>query len=114
MHRSRAKPPNLAVQSTAARASRQPRTVSDNEKSRARKISADTAKLIAAEYCLFHYPTLYTAGTPRLSAEQDTPVWVVPIVLASPTRGLMGEVGELHIDAVGKKIVASTERAAVV
>jgi hypothetical protein len=72
------------------------------------KIDAGAAKLIVTEYCLFHYPTLYTAGVPSLLLDQQ--LWIVPIVLATPSRGLLGQVGELHVDARNGSVVASTSR----
>jgi hypothetical protein len=77
-------------------------------------IDAETAKLTASEYCLFHYPTLYTAGTPCLVAELIHRVWMVPIVLATPARGVLGRVGELRVDAQSGKVIASTDRDEVV
>jgi hypothetical protein len=77
-------------------------------------IDAETAKLTATEYCLFHFPTLYTAGTPSLASQCDGVRWTVPIVLATPARGLLGQVGELHIDARSGQVIGSTDRSAVI
>ena len=77
-------------------------------------IDEAAAKLTATEYCLFHYPTLYTAGAPCLVSQKTKQVWVVPIVLASPTRGVLGEVGQLKIDLRSGQVIAATDRAEVV
>jgi hypothetical protein len=77
-----------------------------------RAIAGQRAQLIAIEYCLFHYPTLYTGGVSKRSA--DKKYWIVPIVLSSPTHGWMGEVGRLLIDAYTGKVLDSTDRAQVV
>jgi hypothetical protein len=79
-----------------------------------RIIDVETAKLTATEFCLFHYPTLYTAMAPSLSSDDNRSLWLVPIVLATPTRGVLGQVGELRIDARSGKVVASTGRSEVV
>jgi len=46
-----------------------------------------------------------------LSQEHD---WIVPIVLSSPLYGLLGQVGELRIDARTAEVVAATDRPQVV
>src|SRR5437868_2238754 len=78
------------------------------------RIDANTAKLTATEYCLFHYPTLYTAGTPYPLSDQACSVWTVPIVLATPSHGVLGQVGELQVDARSGEVIASTDRSEVV
>jgi hypothetical protein len=75
-------------------------------------MGADAVKQRAIEYCLFHYPTLYTAGVPRPHASQK--VWIVPIVLEDPEAGISEAVGELRIDAGAHEIIASTPAAEVV
>ena len=80
---------------------------------RPRGVSADRAKLIAIEYCLFHYPTLYTGGVPRRSSSANG-VWVVPIKLESPEASISDEVGEVQIDARTGKVILSTPRSEVV
>jgi hypothetical protein len=77
-------------------------------------LDADGVKLLAVEYCLFHYPTLYTAGVPRSRLPLHAQNWVVPIVLASPSQGVMGEVGELCIDGRTGEVITATDRAKVV
>jgi hypothetical protein len=85
------------------------------EKSRpAPAIAEETAKLTATEYCLFHYPTLYTAGAPCLGSERNHLQWSIPILLVSPVHGVLGEVGTLHIDARSGKVIGASDRAEVV
>jgi hypothetical protein len=67
-------------------------------------MSADAAKLRAAEYCLFRYPTLYTAGVPQ----REGSVWLVPIVLEDPELGILEQVGQLRIDAWTRQVFKST------
>src|SRR5207247_4721243 len=74
-------------------------------------IDADRARLIAIEFCLFHYPTLYTGGVPRPESPQ---VWRVPIVLQDPDARIAAQVGELRIDARSGKVLAFTPEAEVV
>lgn len=77
-------------------------------------IDADRAKLLAIEYGLFHYPTLYIGGIPRPCPPPQEQDWVVPVVLASPVYGILGQVGELRIDGRTGEVVAGTDRAQVV
>ncbi len=81
---------------------------------RPRPINMDKARLLAAEYCLFHYPTLYTGGVPRRCPPPHEQDWAVPIVLASPSHGVMGEVGEVRIDGRTGEVVAATDGSQVV
>lgn len=99
---------------SAARRLRTPKVVDAQSASAEQYDEADRAKRIAVEYCLFHYPTLYTGGIPRRSSDANAKHWVVPIVLGSPTYGVMGEVGELRIDVHTRKVIASTDCSKVV
>ncbi|HMC66288.1 MAG TPA: hypothetical protein VKI65_15230 [Gemmataceae bacterium] len=105
------KPRNKSTSVAARNRPRRPPSARASQK-RPQTVSADRAKLIAIEYCLFHYPTLYTGNVPRRSV--DFSQWVVPIVLASPSHGVMGEVGELGIDARTGQVIRSTGRSRVV
>jgi hypothetical protein len=69
-------------------------------------IDADRAKQIAIEYCLFHYPTLYSGGIPRRLPPADH--WQVPVMLEDPDAGISAQFGELHIDAQTGKVIAAT------
>jgi hypothetical protein len=77
-------------------------------------INADGAKRLAIEYCLFHYPTLYTGGVPRCGTHRSQDVWIVPIMLEDPGAGISEPVGELCVDARTERIVISTPAADVV
>jgi hypothetical protein len=79
-----------------------------------RPINEEKAWLIAIEYCLFHYPTLYTGGKPQRSGRRGASLWIVPIILRNPDANICGIVGELRIDSDSGKVVASTPRAQVV
>jgi hypothetical protein len=83
-------------------------------RSRSAGIDAVTAKRRAAEYCLFHYPTLYTAGLPQRISQANADCWLVPIVLSSPSHGQMGAVGELRLDARTGEVLEETERSQVI
>src|SRR5262249_5486485 len=74
-------------------------------------VDADQARLAVAEYCLFHYPTLFTAGVPRSSTWNGTAAWTVPIVLTHPNQGVIGEAGEPLVDGRTGRVMASTARA---
>jgi hypothetical protein len=92
---------------------KEPSVLSDRPK-HPRPLDADRVKLLAVEYCLFHYPTLYTGGVPRSCPPPYAQNWTVPIVLASPSQGVMGEVGELCIDGRTGEVITATDRARVV
>jgi hypothetical protein len=77
-------------------------------------IDADTAKLTVAEYCLFHYPTLFTAGVPRSCTWNGAAALTVPIVLTHPDQGVIGEAGEAVVDARTGQVVSSTARAELI
>jgi hypothetical protein len=76
-------------------------------------MDADAAKHGAIEHCLFHYPTLYTAGVPRRNAQLAANVWVVPIMLEDPEAGISDPVGELSIDAETRAVVTCTPAAEI-
>lgn len=79
-----------------------------------RAISADQAMLAANKYLLFHYPTMFTGALPRRLKLPTYDVWVVPIVLTHPDRGIVGEAGLVAVDAHSGQVVGSTPRAEVV
>jgi hypothetical protein len=79
-----------------------------------RPINEERAWLTAIQYCLFHYPTLYTGGKPQRSGRRGSYLWIVPIILRNPDASICGIVGELRIDSHSGKVVASTPRAQVV
>src|ERR1051326_5512193 len=79
-----------------------------------RAIRADQAMLAANKYLLFHYPTLFTGALPRRLKLPTCDVWVVPIVLTHPDRGIVGETGLVAMDAQTGQVIGSTPRAEVV
>ena len=101
------------VKSSANKAPRANRRSSPNS-ALPRTNDAERARLTAIEHCLFHYPTLFTAGVPRRLPLSDSELWIVPIVLTHPERGAVGEVGVVAVDARTGKVAGSTPRAEVV
>ena len=76
------------------------------EPTNSKPVDADRAKRIAIEYCLFHYPTLYTGGVPcRLP---KTGLWLVPIMLEDPDAGISAQAGELKIDSTNGEVISAT------
>jgi hypothetical protein len=67
-------------------------------------LDADAVKRCAVEYCLFHYPTLYSAGVPR----HENGLWLIPIMLEDPEAGISEQVGELCIDARTRQVSRNT------
>jgi hypothetical protein len=80
--------------------------------SKKKAVDADRAKLMSIEYCLFHYPTLYTGGVPAALAEAGH--WLVPIMLEDPDAGISAQAGELRIDAQTGDVISATPRDDVV
>jgi hypothetical protein len=80
---------------------------------RSKTIDADRAKRIAIEYCLLHYPTLFTGGIPRRPKPADSD-WRVPVLLEDPDAGLSVEVGELTIDSQTGRVSSGPPLAAIV
>jgi hypothetical protein len=62
-------------------------------------ITAFTARQQASGYVGSHISHLLAGMEPALIFSQKRLVWRVPIVLATPQRGRLGEVGYLDIDA---------------
>jgi len=49
------------------------------------------------------------SGTPRLIAQGDRLCWRVPVILALPPKGRIGQVGEIDIDAQTGEILADDQ-----
>ncbi len=79
-----------------------------------RRITAAAALAAAGKHLLFHYPTMYAARPPRRLALTGAQMWIVPIVLTHPDRGVLGEVGFVAVDAASGAILGSTPRNEVV
>lgn len=80
----------------------------------AKGVSAEQAQISGNTYCLLHYATGYSAGTPRRMTLPGKQWWVMPVVLTSAGYGVVGEVGVLAVDARTGKVVGSTSRHEVV
>ena len=74
---------------------------------------ADVARQVAAEHCLLHFPTMYTAGRPCPPVHSKPALWRVPIVVVDVEQGPIGEVGELFVDVLERKVIRETPRDAV-
>jgi hypothetical protein len=75
-----------------------------------KQLDCESVRRLAIEYCLFHYPTLYTGGVPR----RCDSYWVVPVLLEDPEAGISAAVGELRIHAQTGQVRAGTSAADVV
>jgi hypothetical protein len=76
-------------------------------------ISAEVARAIGADFLLMKVGNLLAAGEPRLppSRLDGRRVWKVPILLGNVRQGLLGEVGELLVDAeTGRVLFTDQDR----
>jgi hypothetical protein len=62
-------------------------------------ITAYTARRQVGGYVGSHVSHLMGGGEPSLLLVQGRLVWRVPILLSSPRRGVLGQVGSLDVDA---------------
>ena len=69
-------------------------------------ITAMQAQAEAFRFLNDHLPDRIITGHPRLDAGAD--VWRVPVVLAYPHLGILGEVGEIVVSATAGEIVTCT------
>lgn len=90
------------------------RAVESTRPRQTQRINADRAMLVASEFVLFHYPTLFTGGIPRRLSLQGRDLWIVPIVLTHPEYGVVGDAGIVAIDARTGRVLGSTPRREVV
>ena len=66
---------------------------------------------IASLFIVQHYPNMIAAGpNPQPHSRDDCELWVVPLVYASPSYGVVGDVGQLTINARSLEVVQSTPR----
>lgn len=70
------------------------------------KISALDAEAAASHFLFDHLPDRLTAGEPQFNAR--TGVWIVPVLLAYPRIGPVGQVGEIVISGQAKTVVSHT------
>ena len=64
-------------------------------------------------YIVQQYPFGCLGGKPR-RLEGKPGVWIVPILLTSPGRGAVGEVGMVAVSVSGQEVVGGTPRRQVV
>jgi hypothetical protein len=72
------------------------------------RISAETARDIAADFLLMKVGNLLMAGAPDLRVG-DRMLWEVPVILGNAARGTLGEVGELLVDAETGEVLFTEE-----
>ncbi len=70
------------------------------------KITAFEAQAASNLFLSDHFPDRFLAIEPRFEASSQ--VWRVPVVIAYPFIGPIGEVGEINISAISKEIVSYT------
>ena len=80
------------------------------QKRGATRISGRQAMVTANRHLLFHYPTMLTGAAPCRLRLPNVDLWVVPIVLTHPKKGVVGQVGLVAVDASSGKVVGSTPR----
>ena len=67
------------------------------------KITALEAEAAASLFLSDHLPDRLTAGDPRLDSQAG--VWHVPVLLAYPIIGSVGEVGEITVSGQTEEII---------
>ena len=70
------------------------------------KTTAFEAEAIAGGFLLDHLPDRFSTGAPHF--DKAAGVWRVPAILAYPSIGSVGEVGELDVDDSTKEVVSHT------
>ncbi len=70
------------------------------------KTTAFEAEATAGGFLLERLPDRFSTGAPRF--DKAAGVWRVPIILAYPRIGSVGEVGELNIDDSTREVVSQT------
>lgn len=70
------------------------------------KTTAFEAESIAGGFLLDHLPDRFSTGAPRF--DKAAGVWRVPVILAYPRIGSVGEVGELTIEDSTKEVMSHT------
>jgi hypothetical protein len=68
--------------------------------------TAFEAEAIAGGFLLDYLPDRFSTGAPRF--DKAARVWRVPVILAYPRIGSVGEVGELTIDDSTKEVISQT------
>ena len=70
------------------------------------KITALEAEAAASLFLSDHLPDRITAGDPRLDSQAG--VWRVPVLLAYPIIGSVGEVGEIIVSGQTEEVLSHT------
>ena len=70
------------------------------------KITALEAEAVASLFLSDRLPDRLTAGDPQLDAQAGA--WRVPVLLAYPTLGSVGEVGEVIVSGQTEEILSHT------
>ena len=70
------------------------------------KITALEAQAAANLFLFDHLPDRFCADDPRL--DQAAKVWRVPVILAYPFIGSIGEVGEILVNCLSEEILSHT------
>jgi len=70
------------------------------------KVTALEAEAVASLFLSDNLPDRFTPGAPRLNAEGNA--WHVPVLLAYPVIGPVGQAGEILVGALSKDIVSYT------
>ena len=70
------------------------------------KITALEAEAAASLFLSDHLPDRITAGDPQLDAQAG--VWRIPVLLAYPIIGSVGEVGEIIVSGQTEEILSHT------
>src|SRR5882672_10277608 len=68
--------------------------------------TAFEAEAIAGSYLLDYLPDRFSTGAPRF--DKAAGVWRIPVILAYPRIGPVGEVGELTVDDSTKEVISHT------
>lgn len=70
------------------------------------KITALEAEAAASLFLSDHLPDRLTAGDPQLNMHAG--LWRVPVLLAYPILGVIGEVGEIVVGGQSEEIISHT------
>ena len=91
--------------------------ISFNQKSAERRpakpkrVNRDQAMAIASGFIVRHLRDRCLAGLPSIVQWQSTRVWVAPILLTYPGKGIIGEVGMIAVDSKTGKVCGHTPKA---
>src|SRR6266446_4821368 len=72
--------------------------------------AAERARIAANVYCLRQYAVGYTGGTPRRLNLSNADLWIVPVLLANPAYGVVGEVGFVAVAGATYQVTGATRR----